>query len=80
MIPKILIFLFIISIIYVAIIKKNDLSIEHMCGIQYPVCDNYCQRAKLEVCLTRKNHLMSDFCAINTTPPKLPDKNNSAIF
>jgi len=39
--------LILIIIGYFFIQYKN---VEHMCQIQYPVCDNYCQRAKLDLC------------------------------
>jgi len=27
---------------------------ENFCAIQYPVCDNYCQKAKLDMCVSLK--------------------------
>jgi len=46
----ILIFILIILIIYYIWFYKK----ESFCAIQYPVCDNYCQKAKLDLCVTLK--------------------------
>lgn len=53
---KLIIFLtlVLIIIVFATMEKLNNNNIEHMkksCRIQYPICDNYCQRAKLDLCI-----------------------------
>lgn len=49
----ILIIFLILIILLTVYINKNSVR-EGMCDIEYPVCDNACQRAKLDLCITIK--------------------------
>jgi len=44
----------IIAITIISLVYYNKTK-EHMCNIERPVCDYYCQRAKYEVCLVKGN-------------------------
>ena len=53
--------LIIIFLIILSFLKSNN--IENMCAIEYPVCDNYCQKAKLDLCIhKRKNGEFVPWC------------------
>lgn len=53
MIFIILIIIFLLYLYGNKLIMIKD-SHEPMCDIEYPICDNFCQRAKWEVCLARQ--------------------------
>jgi len=35
-----------------ACLMMNNNKKETMCDIEYPICDNYCQRAKYDLCVS----------------------------
>ena len=51
--------LLIFALLIIYLIYSHFKKIEHMsksCKIEHPICDNYCQRAKLDLCV----HLVKD--------------------
>ena len=53
-------FILIIVVVFIIIFIIKNINKEQFCAIQSPVCDNYCQKAKLDLCVHLKRNGIID--------------------
>lgn len=64
---NIIVITIVIIVVILAIYIMQNKNVENYCAIQYDLCDNVCQKAKLDLCVVydRLNKKMPHHCKYN---------------